>query len=62
MFWARSGVTQSGGSRYESAMNLPMVTGMLVLAFVDGLLDDQSFKKISERLRKHELQKTGAEV
>lgn len=61
VFWARFGVTQSGGSRYESGMRLPVATGMLVLAFVDGLLDDENFMKLSERLRERNLQVAGME-
>ena len=29
-FWGRIGVTQSGGSRYESGRNIPLSTLMLV--------------------------------
>ncbi|MBL8485524.1 MAG: helix-turn-helix domain-containing protein [Rhodocyclaceae bacterium] len=29
-FWRRFGVTQSGGSRYESGRNLPNAVGMLL--------------------------------
>jgi transcriptional regulator with XRE-family HTH domain len=29
-FWSRFGVTQSGGSRYESGRNIPLPTAMLV--------------------------------
>ena len=50
-FWARFGVTQSGGSRYESGASLPVATGMLVLAFIEGMLDDDHFRKLAERFR-----------
>jgi hypothetical protein len=29
-FWSRFGVTQSGGSRYESGRDIPLPTAMLV--------------------------------
>lgn len=29
-FWSRFGVTQSGGSRYESGRNIPLPTAMLI--------------------------------
>lgn len=40
-FWARFGVTQSGGSRYESGRALPKSVALLVLAFAHNLLDDE---------------------
>lgn len=36
-FWCRFGVTQSGGSRYESGRKLPAPVAMVVV-FADGLL------------------------
>lgn len=40
-FWTRFGVTQSGGSRYETGRAMPMPTAMLVQAFADGVVDDK---------------------
>lgn len=39
-FWNRFGVTQSGGSRYESGRALPAPAAMLVLAYARGFLDE----------------------
>lgn len=49
VFWARFGVTQSGGSRYESGRAVPRPTAMLVLAFADGLLDEDTLSKLRKR-------------
>lgn len=41
-FWKRFGVTQSGGSRYESDRSIPLPIALLILAFSgDFLSDDQ---------------------
>lgn len=40
-FWSRFGVSQGGGSRYETGRAMPMPTAMLVLAFADGVVDDK---------------------
>lgn len=45
-FWARLGVTQSGGSRYEKGRNIPKPTAVLArLIYIDGLdVDARKFK------------------
>lgn len=48
-FWNRFGVTQSGGSRYESGRSLPPSVAMLVIAFFDGLLDEEALSKLQKR-------------
>lgn len=40
-FWSRFGVTQSGGSRYESGRNVPIPTAMLIWLRESGRIDDQ---------------------
>lgn len=45
-FWSRFGVTQSGGSRYESGRELPAPVAILVLAFADGLLDEAALARL----------------
>ncbi len=45
-FWSRFGVTQSGGSRYESGRALPKPVAVLLIAFVDGLLDDATLRRL----------------
>jgi transcriptional regulator with XRE-family HTH domain len=48
-FWTRFGVTQSGGSRYESGRALPTPVAMLVAAFAQGLLSDEMLAKVRPR-------------
>lgn len=48
-FWSRFGVTQSGGSRYESGRDVPAPVAILVLAFADGLLDDAALEGLRRR-------------
>jgi DNA-binding transcriptional regulator YiaG len=40
-FWTRFGVTQSGGSRYESGRDIPMPTSMLIWLLESGRITDQ---------------------
>jgi transcriptional regulator with XRE-family HTH domain len=49
-FWTRFGVTQSGGSRYESGRELPVPVAMLVLAYAEGLLDERSLEKLRRKV------------
>jgi transcriptional regulator with XRE-family HTH domain len=48
-FWTRFGVTQSGGSRYESGRALPTPVAMLLVAFADGLLDEAVLTKLKKK-------------
>jgi DNA-binding transcriptional regulator YiaG len=41
VFWTRFGVTQSGGSRYESGRNIPKPVRMLLTLFASGKLTDE---------------------
>lgn len=41
MFWTRFGVTQSGGSRYESGRNMPKPVRMLATLFASGKVTDE---------------------
>ena len=45
-FWSRIGVTQSGGSRYESGRPVPKPTAILTrLIYIDGMtIDAREFK------------------
>ncbi len=44
-FWSNLGVTQSGGSRYESGRKLPVVVQRLYwLTYVVGLIDNLPVK------------------
>lgn len=40
IFWRRFGVTQSGGSRYESGRNIPTPIALLVAVWASGKIDD----------------------
>ncbi len=54
-FWSRYGVTQSGGSRYESGRNMPLPTAILIYLRETGqLTDDQlaAAKKLIAKRRK----------
>lgn len=42
VFWKRFGVTQSGGSRYESGRPIPMPTALLIAAWVKGEIKDET--------------------
>lgn len=47
-FWNRFGVTQSGGSRYETGRNIPVPTGKLVMLFLTGVIDDADLAKAAK--------------
>ncbi len=39
-FWARFGVTQSSGSRFETGLGVPPPVALLVKLYVDGKVSD----------------------
>lgn len=39
-FWARFGVTQSSGSRFETGLGIPPAVAILVKLYVNGKLSD----------------------
>ncbi|HMV54360.1 MAG TPA: helix-turn-helix transcriptional regulator [Rhodocyclaceae bacterium] len=39
-FWRRFGVTQSGGSRYESGRSVPKPVRLLMTMYADGKISD----------------------
>ena len=43
-FWQRFGVTQSGGSRYESGRTIPQPVRMLMALYASGTLGDEDLK------------------
>ncbi len=47
-FWAKYGVTQSGGSRYESGRNIPKPLAILLWLHRSGKVSD---KDLSEALK-----------
>ena len=40
-FWQRFGITQSGGSRYESGRDLPNPAKMLLTLYLSGTVTDE---------------------
>ena len=52
-FWAPLGVTQSGGSRYESGRNIPVPVRMLILlTYQGGTLDQLNNGKLLTKAKK----------
>lgn len=51
VFWARYGVTQSGGSRYESGRTIPQPTAILIAAHLAGLLSDDQLLALRNTIR-----------
>lgn len=49
-FWKKFGVTQSGGSRYESGRNMPTPLKVLVQAWIDKLVDDAALAKLLKKV------------
>ena len=43
-FWSRFGITQSGGSRYENARDIPRPVQMLMWLHEAGRIDDQDLQ------------------
>lgn len=44
IFWQRFGVTQSGGSRYESGRTIPRPVRMLMALYAIGTLSDEDLR------------------
>ena len=51
-FWSPLGVTQSGGSRYESGRNLPKPVALLVMLRANGKLTDADLTSASASIAK----------
>lgn len=49
-FWKRFGVTQSGGSRYESGRSMPTPLKVLMQAWIDKLIDDAAMAKLLKKV------------
>jgi transcriptional regulator with XRE-family HTH domain len=49
-FWGRFGVTQSGGSRYESGRPPPRPVVILVLAFYEKIIEEEALWKLRKRI------------
>ena len=51
-FWSRFGVTQSGGSRYESGRNIPKPLQTLMWLYDAGNISDQDLENVRKGLSK----------
>lgn len=51
-FWSRFGVTQSGGSRYESGREMPMPLKLLLQSWLDKVVDDATLVKLRGKVGK----------
>ena len=56
-FWSPLGVTQSGGSRYESGRNLPKPVALLVTLRASGKLTDADLAAASASIAKAKAKK-----
>lgn len=43
-FWARFGITQSGGSRYESGNRIPPAVRLMLALYASGVIDDKALR------------------
>jgi DNA-binding transcriptional regulator YiaG len=51
-FWQRFGVTQSGGSRYESGRNIPTPTAMLMWLLEAGRISEQDLVDAGKAMKR----------
>jgi transcriptional regulator with XRE-family HTH domain len=51
-FWKKLGITQSGGSRYESGRNVPNPVKLLLALVESGIVTDESLDKASKVIAK----------
>jgi transcriptional regulator with XRE-family HTH domain len=49
-FWKKFGVTQSGGSRYESGRSMPKPLKVLVQAWLEKLVDDATLARLLKKV------------
>lgn len=52
-FWSRFGVTQSGGSRYESGRAMPTPAAMLIWLHETGTVNDKMLEAAKKSVKKH---------
>ena len=50
-FWSRYGVTQSGGSRYESGRNIPVPTALLLWLHEAGRISDKDLEDAQKAVK-----------
>lgn len=51
-YWRRFGVTQSGGSRYESGRVIPLPTAMLIWLRESGRVDEKDLAEALKSVKK----------
>lgn len=51
-YWRRFGVTQSGGSRYESGRVIPLPTAMLIWLRESGRVDERDLAEAQKSVKK----------
>lgn len=56
-FWTPYGVTQSGGSRYESGRSLPLPTSLLVWLHAEGRITDKDLEDARKAVAKAKAKK-----
>lgn len=49
-FWRRFGVTQSGGSRYESGRNIPTPIAILVALWATGKISEDDLAQVRKSI------------
>jgi len=49
-FWKRFGLTQPGGSRYESGHNIPAPAAILLMLYIKGQLTDEQLNETLKEL------------
>lgn len=52
-FWARFGVTQSGGSRYEHGRPIPQPLSLLMAMWLAGEITDEQLALTKKRITHH---------
>ena len=57
-FWRRFGVTQSGGSRYESGRNIPTPIAVLVALWASGKIGDDDLTQTRKAIGRPAIIKT----
>ena len=53
VFWSRFGVTQSGGSRYESGRAMPTPLKELIWLYDAGRINDKDLEDAKKALARH---------
>jgi len=53
VFWSKFGVTQSGGSRYESGRTMPAPLKELIWLYDSGRIDDKDLEDAKKALSRH---------